>query len=126
MRKHVALTVAALTLLAGACSTKSNSGDNAGAQSSTAPVSTKLGQGVTADSIKLGITYVDLAAIRNIVNIDQGDYPKAFNAVINDVNAHGGVNGRKIVPVYAPAHDQNDTEAYIRTVKRLVARWRGY
>jgi hypothetical protein len=31
-----------------------------------------------------------------------------------------------IVPVYAPAHDQNDTEAYIRTVKRLVARWRGY
>lgn len=102
VRKHLVLTAAALTLLAAACSTKSNSGDNAGATSSTAPVSTKLGQGVTADSIKLGITYVDLAAIRNVVNIDQGDYPKAFNAVIDNVNAHGGVNGRKIVPVYAP------------------------
>ena len=31
-----------------------------------------------------------------------------------------------IVPVYAPSHDQNDPDAYIRTVKRLVARWRGY
>ena len=32
----------------------------------------------------------------------------------------------EIVPVYAPSHDQNDPDAYIRTVKRLVARWRGY
>lgn len=31
-----------------------------------------------------------------------------------------------IVPVYAPSHDQNDPDLYIRTVKRLVARWRGY
>ena len=31
-----------------------------------------------------------------------------------------------IIPVYAPSHDQNDPAAYIRTVKRLVARWRGY
>lgn len=31
-----------------------------------------------------------------------------------------------IIPVYAPSHDQNDPDAYIRTVKRLVARWRGY
>jgi hypothetical protein len=30
-----------------------------------------------------------------------------------------------IVPVYAPA-SENDVAAYIRTVKRLVARWRGY
>lgn len=31
-----------------------------------------------------------------------------------------------IVPVYAPAFDSNDPDAYIRAVKRLVARWRGY
>lgn len=31
----------------------------------------------------------------------------------------------EIVPVYAPSHE-NDVDAYIRTVKRLVARWRGY
>ena len=31
-----------------------------------------------------------------------------------------------IVPVYAPASDNNDPAAYIVTVKRLVAGWRGY
>lgn len=102
MRKNLALTVVALTLVGlTACSTKSNSNNSGPSGTSSTPASTKLGQGVTADSIKLGITYVDLAAIRNVVNIDQGDYQKAFNAVINNVNANGGVNGRKIVPVYA-------------------------
>ena len=32
----------------------------------------------------------------------------------------------EIIPVYAPEFDSNDPDAYIRTVKRLVARWRGY
>lgn len=31
-----------------------------------------------------------------------------------------------IVPVYAPRTDNNDEAAYILTIKRLVARWRGY
>lgn len=31
-----------------------------------------------------------------------------------------------IVPVYAPSGDSNDPAAYILTVKRLVAGWRGY
>lgn len=31
----------------------------------------------------------------------------------------------EIVPVYAPSHDNNDTAAYIRSVKLLVAGWRG-
>ncbi len=31
-----------------------------------------------------------------------------------------------IVPVYAPSEDRNDPDAYILTVKRLVAGWRGY
>lgn len=31
-----------------------------------------------------------------------------------------------IVPVYAPGEDSNDPQAYILTVKRLVAGWRGY
>ena len=102
MRKHLVLTVAALTLVGlTACSTKSNSSGGGPSGTSSTPASTKLGQGVTADSIKLGITYVDLAAIRNVINLDQGDFQKAFNAVIDNVNSNGGVNGRKIVPVYA-------------------------
>ena len=57
--------------------------------------------GVTKDEIKVGITYIDFSSIRNIVDIDHGDYEAAYNAVIKDVNKRGGVNGRKIVPVFA-------------------------
>src|SRR5262245_2829656 len=57
---------------------------------------------VTKDSIKVGISYVDLAAVRAAgINRDHGDYEKAYQTVIDDLNAKGGVNGRKIVPVYA-------------------------
>jgi ABC-type branched-subunit amino acid transport system substrate-binding protein len=58
---------------------------------------------VTKHEIKVGITYPDLAPLRPLgVNIDHGNYEKSYQTVIDDINAHGGVNGRKIVPVYAP------------------------
>ena len=60
------------------------------------------GQGVTPTSIKLGITYLDAAAIQNIVNIDPGNYQVAYTALIDQINAKGGINGRKIVPVFEP------------------------
>lgn len=60
--------------------------------------------GVTKKDIKLGVTYVDLAKIRNIVNLDIGDFEKMYGAIIADLNAQGGVNGRKVVPVYAPVN----------------------
>ena len=57
---------------------------------------------MTKDEIKIGVSYVDLAAVRAVgVNRDHGDYEKAYQTVIDDLNAKGGVNGRKIVPVYA-------------------------
>jgi ABC-type branched-subunit amino acid transport system substrate-binding protein len=56
--------------------------------------------GVSQDEIKLGVTYVDFTAIRNIVDISHGDYVKTYNAVIDQLNKSGGVNGRKIVPVF--------------------------
>src|SRR5262245_40868346 len=56
---------------------------------------------VTKDKIKLGVSYVDLAAVRAAgINRDHGDYEKAYNTVIDDLNAKGGVNGRKIEPVF--------------------------
>lgn len=55
--------------------------------------------GVTATSIRVGIPYVDVAAVKAVgVNIDWGSVPDAFNAIIDNINAHGGINGRKIVP----------------------------
>jgi ABC-type branched-subunit amino acid transport system substrate-binding protein len=65
----------------------------AGAAGTSAP-------GVSKDEIKLGVTYVDFEPIRSIVNISHGDYEKTYNAVIDDLNKKGGVDGRKIVPVY--------------------------
>jgi len=57
---------------------------------------------VTKDKIKLGVSYVDLAAVRAAgINRDHGDYEKAYQTVIDDLNAKGGINGRKIDPVYA-------------------------
>src|SRR5689334_24650362 len=56
--------------------------------------------GVSKDEIKLGVTYVDFEPIKDIVDISHGDYEKTYNAVIDDLNKKGGVNGRKIVPVF--------------------------
>jgi branched-chain amino acid transport system substrate-binding protein len=77
------------------------------AGAASAGASTRAGtdtSGVTKKDITLGITYVDLAKIRDIVNLDIGDFPKMYGAIIDDLNASGGINGRKVVPVFAPVN----------------------
>jgi hypothetical protein len=67
----------------------------------TSPASAASGStpGVTATTIRVGIPYVDVAAVKAVgVDIDWGSVPDAFNAVIKNINAQGGINGRKIVP----------------------------
>jgi hypothetical protein len=57
--------------------------------------------GVTATTIKVGVPYIDYASLKSLgIDIDRGNYPDAYNALIASINAHGGVNGRKIVPYY--------------------------
>ena len=58
--------------------------------------------GVSKDEIKIGVTYPDLDAIRDVTDISHGDYKTTYNAVIDQLNKQGGVNGRKVVPVFAP------------------------
>jgi ABC-type branched-subunit amino acid transport system substrate-binding protein len=62
---------------------------------------TRAANGVTEDEIKIGITYPDLEAIRSVTNTNHGDYEKAYRIVIDDLNKKGGINGRKVVPVFA-------------------------
>ena len=57
---------------------------------------------MTDDSIKVGVPYVDLEPIRDIINIDQGDYEAAYQALFDDINANGGIHGRTLEPVFAP------------------------
>jgi hypothetical protein len=122
MRKVVALLAGALAVLGG-CSTKSatsqsrSSAATSAASGAVAPGGTATtvpggtstlsggdGPGVTATSIRVGITYPDLTALRATLDLDAGNYQVAFTTVINDVNAHGGINGRKIVPYFAPVN----------------------
>jgi hypothetical protein len=52
---------------------------------------------VTATTITVGLPYVNFAALKNLgVNLNDGSFPDAYTAVSNYINAHGGVNGRKI------------------------------
>jgi hypothetical protein len=107
MRKRLALAVTAATLLAGAC-TAGDQGDDAAGGTATssaaadAPPPTGPAPGVTDDSIKVGVTYLDVAAIADVVDIDQGDYEAAYTALFDDINANGGINGRTVEPVFEP------------------------
>jgi hypothetical protein len=68
--------------------------------------------GVTATTIRVGVPYVDLAAVRALgVNISWGSVPDAFDAIIDNINAHGGINGRKIVPYLVAVNPSGTTAA---------------
>src|SRR5580700_7363144 len=56
--------------------------------------------GVSPTTIKIGITYVDLAAIQNIINLNSGNAVDAYTALIKQINSRGGIDGRKIVPIF--------------------------
>jgi Periplasmic binding protein len=76
--------------------------------------------GVTATTIRVGIPYVDVAAVKAVgVDIDWGSVPDAFNAVIKNINAQGGINGRKIVP-YIVAVNPTGTAAAATACTELI------
>jgi hypothetical protein len=57
--------------------------------------------GVTPASIKIGVAILDVGAAKDFgYNFDLGDQQARYNALIAAQNAKGGINGRKIVPVY--------------------------
>ncbi len=99
-------------LLAGACTSGDDGGSSGGggdgevATEATAPSATfpadPRADGVTDDSITLGVTYVDLESLGDIVDIDHGDYEAAYQAVADDINANGGINGRQLELFFAP------------------------
>lgn len=108
MRRTLGLWAALVLLAVTACSandeTSSEGGGSAGdpAGSSAEGAATGPSPGVTDDAVKVGITYLDLESIREIVDLDQGDYEASFQAVIDEINDAGGIHGRLIEPVYAP------------------------
>lgn len=115
MKRLAALALASLTALMG-CSTEKES------ESTTAPADTSTpssdstdasgttgttssdprAPGVTDTEVKVGIMYTDFTDIGPLLGYDQGDIETAYNAIIDDINANGGIHGRQIVPVFAP------------------------
>jgi hypothetical protein len=62
-----------------------------------AGASSPADQGVTATTINVGVPYVNFAALKSLgVTINDGSFPDAYNAIAANINAHGGVDGRKI------------------------------
>lgn len=63
-----------------------------------------LGQGVTATTIYVGVTYVTNADAANTAlgagNLTSGDVKADAQAVIDEINAGGGIHGKKLVPVF--------------------------
>ena len=89
--RRTAITVCVVTLLLaaltfGATSRQSSSGSSQ--------------QGVTKDEIKVGIPLVDFSAIKDFVDYDFGDTEAISKVFVDDINKNGGINGRKLVPVY--------------------------
>jgi hypothetical protein len=64
------------------------------------PASTALGVGVTPTTVKVGIALVDFNCISQFVSSIRVNQEVPYNAYINDINMHGGVAGRRIIPVY--------------------------
>jgi hypothetical protein len=76
-------------------------GTEAGPDSSVDPAEAARAPGVTDDTIKVGVTYVDYEAIAEVADVPHGDNEAAYQALFDDINANGGINGRMVEPVFA-------------------------
>jgi len=103
VRKYLVLAVVPILLLVACKSSSDGSASPGSTTGGTAAVDTRA-PGVTADTIKVGVTYVDLASIKDVTGVDHGDYNTAYTAEFDAINAAGGINGRKLEPVIVPVN----------------------
>src|SRR4030095_9995810 len=99
--KLIGLAAAGALLVGCTAGDDSASEDTSGSSGTTAgstPAATGPAPGVTDDSVTIGVTYVDLASIGEVVNISHGDYEVAYQALCDQINADGGMHARTIHP----------------------------
>jgi hypothetical protein len=123
-RLHLIALLTTALLLAAACTSGDTSDDSAAttegtaATDDTAPVATGPSPGVTDDTVKIGVTYVDTAAlVASGLNYDLGDHEAVYTALFDQINAGGGINGRQIEPVFAPIDPTSPAPAEEACVK---------
>jgi ABC-type branched-subunit amino acid transport system substrate-binding protein len=100
----VAATLA-IALAAAGCTANSTSSTATSTAATTSPGATTTtvpgtGPGVTATTIKVGIAMINYDCIKAFVNMAEPKQQAGYQAFISDINDHGGINGRKIVPVF--------------------------
>ncbi len=65
-------------------------------------------QGVTSSIIRIGISVINFAALQAVgVTLNDGNYQDAVSALTANINAHGGVDGRKVVPYFVEMNPAN-------------------
>ena len=68
----------------------------------TATAASPADQGVTATTIRIGIPVIDFPALEAVgVKLNDGNFQDAYLALTANMNAHGGVDGRKVIPYFA-------------------------
>jgi ABC-type branched-subunit amino acid transport system substrate-binding protein len=105
LRSSVVLLV--VLMVAGACG--SSSKKPVTAPTTTAPAAattttqaqlTDSFRGVTSTTIKIGVAIVDYDCIKQFVDFNHGPQQAVEQSFIDNINHHGGILGRQIVPVY--------------------------
>ncbi len=76
--------------------------------SAQAGASSPADQGVTSTTIRIGISVINFAALQAVgVTLNDGNYQDAVSALTANMNAHGGVDGRKVVPYFVEMNPAN-------------------
>jgi hypothetical protein len=74
--------------------------------------------GVTDDAIKIGITYVDTESLKaSGLDYELGPHQAVYEALVADINANGGINGRQVEAVFAPIDPTNPAGAEAACLK---------
>jgi Periplasmic binding protein len=91
------LTVALLGCTSGDDTTSTGPDDSGGSSTTTEPSATGPSPGVTDDTIKIGVTYVDTEPLKKVgLDYDLGDHRAVYQALADHINDEGGINGRKL------------------------------
>lgn len=73
----------------------------------TAQARTASDVGVTAEAVKMGFLLLDIGGLGQVgvdVGISVEQQQAAIQAFVDELNEHGGVNGRRVQPVYRPVN----------------------
>ena len=95
-----------VAMVAAACgsgtSSKAGNTTTTGNATSTSlgPISKTLGVGVKAKTIDIGVVLIDYDKVKQYIHNTDGNQPQTYQVFFDDINKHGGVGGRKLIPHY--------------------------